>query len=1087
MRKKVNQIIHSCHNYHVPNFPELPKKNLLSHFDFWKSNSRGFSLLEVLFSSFILAISFLAVAAFNSLSVQVNQVSKTKAGLLQVKSEIVGYLSDSIVWQQNVDQAGSHHPTMLSKTINKELACLNDLAIGCTAGTYPLTLLDRNGHIVADSVLTNTGYTRDGASCDTFTAPSTTTSTTTSGKSTNSPNSTVDSSCPFRFELAWQPICPLTGPCVRPQVLVSISLLSNQTNQSTLSMQIQMTTYQVVISQNKALPPVVKTITLATNAAGFGGTTKISTDLKSLIVGPDVTEVILDNSKNPTSQNGGAVTISGTTLTYDPPAKFHGVDTVYVTATDRLTGQSSASHLLVNVMTPHTWTGQGTDKLASNTQNWCGQVTSGVCDHTTFSSGFLGAKSELIFDGTCVSNCNADLNLAYSGRRIELSYDYSGTVTQKSSISLNPDLGQVSAQCPNSSCLSIQGGTFIGSTLSSDTLYVYGSVDVGQNGAFTAPVGKLTIDSIGTYTASGNNPHTNNSGLVIDVSSSRFAHSSGIIQVGSTDTTKGGHGIAGISANSGVKLNELILAKIDGGHYLFNDLDTQKLTLQGTNSQLLGKNTINVEGHVTTLDNGINGISDSSVTLSGSSAATVTCAHNKSFIPSLNISKLSTASVTFGNFVSVGYDLTYNSGVVVAGKSLLTLGHSKVESTTTSDLIMNKTGMELYDFVVGDHDSNVIYTFPTKHPVVVRGTLFLGTNSTTIPAITHMHKGEIDAYGDVIAQNGGIQFSDEMTSADRTKVKIMGTGPRKLNGDANASLPAIEIALGTGPSDQVQTKGSLRFNNDFIYTSGTVKLSNAKGDTTIFSQTNDKNKVALKSNGLQFNDVEIRSSMTTLNIDGLMKVLGNLEISNSDKIVSGKGFIKSLNSGYLSVEGDFTSKGGGFEASHDYSSSSCDKGLKIEMAGSNNSLFNIDNDGTKPSLLYVNKQGNARVDLSQSSTVATALSDADSDDDDDSSFEDKHSGSTKQLNYCKIQVAQGTLRTVGLTLDMTASSQKGRSIVVDSGGTLEVDTNTRLIMPDSGGRSANFVNNGTVSGNGSSVPNPTIFKCNHVSGSGSYK
>lgn len=375
----------------------------------------GFTLIEVMLATGVIAVSTLALVSFTKISLEVDRKTRTKQNISQAKAEVINILSNQDLWLTHVTNAGSAHPTLAGATINDDLSCIRDRS-ACVESQHPLTLMDSSSKIIVDPQVTTQGFTANGEVCSTF------------------GDNTDNNPCIYRLELKWSPVCPVSGACVDPQVKVNITL-KNYDSVTLTTNELETLPYTLLTDTIKARAPVVKAFALATNSAIYYPTeSEISIDPLPYIFNEYKTNYTLSLPNSETAA-GNNVSITSNHIVYTPSPAYYGLDRVDYTVTDQRSGLTTAAHLWVKVMTPYTWIGKAGDYLASSTQNFCGKVIMGVCDSLTYPSG--GHDKIYIFNETC-DTCTAELNLSpISG--IDMESNYPGSVKLMTSLVVQPD------------------------------------------------------------------------------------------------------------------------------------------------------------------------------------------------------------------------------------------------------------------------------------------------------------------------------------------------------------------------------------------------------------------------------------------------------------------------------------------------------------------------------------------------------------------------------------------------------------------------------------------------------------------------
>lgn len=403
-------------------------------------DKRGFSFVEVMFVSVIISVSALTLAIFTNSATEIDKKFKTRSSLLQVRSELVSYLSKQDMWALTVAGADATH--------NPELMCIRN-STACAAGSFPLTLLRKDGGVLINTANPSAGFTRDGVPCSTYGI-----------------GDPASNACAFRYEVMWTPICPSSGACVRPQVTIKIGLESTSTDMS-MSMSAMNVQMDMLIDQPPAMPALVRNQTKVTNSQ------IIYPSESSIVINP-LTSATSHNpvelvpfATKPSQRGGQVVYLSPTQVRYTPKADFYGIDYFPFSVRDMSTNKVSRATISVKVMTPYTWVGGAANSRSSSIENFCGKVVSGACDKTTFpAASSTSQHAHLIFNNTCSGSCNAELDtmVGYAGpasypfiaNSIELDSTYSGTVRLLNSARIGNEVGPWVKPVN----VDIRGGTF---------------------------------------------------------------------------------------------------------------------------------------------------------------------------------------------------------------------------------------------------------------------------------------------------------------------------------------------------------------------------------------------------------------------------------------------------------------------------------------------------------------------------------------------------------------------------------------------------------------------------------------------------
>lgn len=208
----------------------------------------------------------------------------------------------------------------------------------------------------------------------------------------------------------------------------------------------------------------------------------------------------------------GSVQInSDSSITYSPNANSSGQDQFSYTVSDS-NGDTATALVIINVMTPFTWTGNFGDGNWTSFGNWCGSVTNNACV-----GGAAPSSSDIaVFDGTCTS-CHANINANVAVKGMRLNSGYVGTLTQQDNFTIAVGISHWNQY----------SGSFVGGNAKikmQRELNLYG-------GSFTSTSGLMELG----YDAG--------SGTFYDLriaAGAQFLHHSGIVRFVSSATSGGG-------------------------------------------------------------------------------------------------------------------------------------------------------------------------------------------------------------------------------------------------------------------------------------------------------------------------------------------------------------------------------------------------------------------------------------------------------------------------------------------------------------------------------------------------------------------
>lgn len=155
------------------------------------SNRKGMTLLELLTGVGLVALIAAGIAGMNQFALRsARQLDQTSMAL-GLRNTFVTEIENGAAWTQTLAK-------------NPEMECLRNQTV-CTV-TTPQTfdLYNEKGDLFYNAKSPSAGFTTSRAPCTDF------------------PNKS--STCIFHFDLTWQALCPLSGDCLNPLVLVSAIL-----------------------------------------------------------------------------------------------------------------------------------------------------------------------------------------------------------------------------------------------------------------------------------------------------------------------------------------------------------------------------------------------------------------------------------------------------------------------------------------------------------------------------------------------------------------------------------------------------------------------------------------------------------------------------------------------------------------------------------------------------------------------------------------------------------------------------------------------------------------------------------------------
>ncbi|MBC86236.1 MAG: hypothetical protein CL677_03565 [Bdellovibrionaceae bacterium] len=264
------------------------------------------------------------------------------------------------------------------------------------------------------------------------------------------------------------------------------------------------------------------------------------------------TFAVLDNDTDNNTLNisaktdgaNGVVVINGdSTITYTPVADFIGLDSFTYTISDGLS-QDTAT---VNVMVAdaYTWVGAGSNTNWSNSQNWCGSISSGECQYDI---GPPGTGNTAKFTEICPS-CDVAIDSSVDIKGVRISSAYNGTITQASGIPVTVGTNH----------FYMESGRFVGSDAKID---INGYFEISGDAIFDSTSGTLEagLDKGGTCSVCASQE-----GFVVK-DSAVFNHNNGVVEYRAMARTANSSKTVSMLVHSDnpLTLNELI---VDLGEY----------------------------------------------------------------------------------------------------------------------------------------------------------------------------------------------------------------------------------------------------------------------------------------------------------------------------------------------------------------------------------------------------------------------------------------------------------------------------------------------------------------------------------------
>lgn len=586
---------------------------------------------------------------------------------------------------------------------------------------------------------------------------------------------------------------------------------------------------------------------VANNDSTMVGMDSSATTISVLANDTDADTDTLTVSAIDTTGTSGSVSIvsGGTGVSYTPAASFVGTDTFAYTASDGHNGTSTAT-VTVRVVSPFTWIGAVSSTWATS-GNWCGTVTASAC-----TGGAAPNNTQVaIFDDLCaVGHCDATIGAAINVKGIQLTANYTGTITQ----------GAGNAITIGTSGYTQAAGTFVGNNAA---IAISGPFALSA-GSFKMPAATVTTTShwsvtgAPTFDANGGTLRFGNGGSTINHTfvpgtvnynhvllsgwASRHDLGGGTAKVYGTLTLSDGFGGAYLSSGtmqaygdvtaSGAGISygngTIVLAGNVAGQTLGGSGHVPALTIQA------GANPITVSGTLTTIQTW-NYVSSGTFTATG----TLNFGNGNNTIVGQSITP---GTVTYNNVAFKGWGSTYN----------LNNGTINVAGTLT-----------LYDGYGG----------------------------------AYLNSGTVNAYGDIAVSNKGI------SRGSATVVVAGNVAGQSIIGNGTGHVPKIRIDAGANP---VTLSGTINTICDWTYVSSGAFT--ATGSTLNFGFATVTQTIV--PGAVTYDNVSTSGHVSTQNLGGNLTVAGTLAVSD-DWSGSFKMNGYSVDAGAMTISTATVTKGGG--------------------------------------------------------------------------------------------------------------------------------------------------------------------------------
>lgn len=510
----------------------------------------------------------------------------------------------------------------------------------------------------------------------------------------------------------------------------------------------------------------------------------------------------------------------------------------------------------------------GVQTETENTNNfiWKGTVSTDWATGGNWSGGVAPGTSDIaVFDGTCVTNCNAVLSGAVSIRGLRLNSGYTGTITQGSYDITLAWVGftQIS-------------GTFAGTTNLANTITVNGGSVAIAGGTFTAPTGTMLVK--GGWQVLNSPTVTMPSGSTLDVECAMS-----LSPCYNTTLT--------LAAGS-VTYQNVILQ----GYHTIYDLGAGTMTVAGNltlgdyyvNGGWLGHGTINVGGNITLSNNGYLGTA-TLVATGNASGQTITGIAGKLF-PSLQIAAGTNPVTLSGTIVTAIWTYT-SSGTFTATGSTLDIECGMSYAPCYNIGVAITPGSVTYNNVIiqGYHTTYDLggATMNVGGDLTI-GDYYSGTGRG-------LNNGIVNVGGNITLTNYGVDLYASST--------IVATGKaagQTITGLSGKYFPKLQIAAGTNP---VTLSGTISTSSWIVSSMGTLTATGSTLDIECSASTavcvNATSSITPGTG--TYNDVIIHGYKTSWDFGGgTFNIAGNFTFG---ELNSGPGYF--LN-GTINVGGNIT-------------------------------------------------------------------------------------------------------------------------------------------------------------------------------------
>ncbi|MFN7905744.1 MAG: beta strand repeat-containing protein, partial [Pseudobdellovibrionaceae bacterium] len=453
-------------------------------------------------------------------------------------------------------------------------------------------------------------------------------------------------------------------------------------------------------------------------------------------------------------------------------------------------------------------------------------------------TGALAVSAGTLATSTSTFNANSTFALSSTGTFSSTSgtKTFTGAVTASGG-SLTTTTGTQNFN----NTLTASGATF---NFGSSTVNVANTLSISA-GAFTSTSGNLNLSA--GLSVSGSPTFTHNSGTVRFLATQSITPSSIVFNNVTVQGTNATFTLVG--------------TMIVNGTLVLGDNNTGSGTMSG--------GVISARGNVTVNNFGYRGTSE--IQLNGTSGTQNVENTTSTFIPAFRVNTSGASVVMTGTF-QFQNGFTYSAGTVNTSSSVF------IFNATQTIFIASSVNFQDVQF----GGTNQIYTLSGTSSFSTLGNLSLGDLGIT----GALNGNSINARGNVTFTGNGFKGT--------STILINGNSNQTISSTAAAFIPPFQINSSGGV---VTLTGTLKFNGNFTYTTGSV---DASGSTLNFINTSTITSSAVPTWG----NVTINGSGATFTLSGTFVVGGTLTLGDT-----GTGFI---NSGVIEAKGNVVVNNNGY-------------------------------------------------------------------------------------------------------------------------------------------------------------------------------